>query len=91
VSKIAKGAVMPIRPLLAGQAFDPEAITKMSTAFESICVALSLKLVDEAAMQLVAQKIIDLAQRGVKDVDGLNAMTLEHFEHQQHRLSSVSL
>ena len=82
---------MPIRPFLAGQAFDPETITKMSAAFESVCEALNLKLVDDAATRLVAQKIIELAQRGVKDVDTLNAMTLEQFEHQQRRLSSASL
>jgi len=28
---------MPIRPFLAGQAFDPEIITKMSAAFENVC------------------------------------------------------
>jgi hypothetical protein len=81
---------MPIRPFLADQAFDPETITKMSAAFESVCEALSLKLVDDAATRLVAQKVIELAQRGVKDVEALNAMTLEQFEHQPHRLSSAS-
>jgi hypothetical protein len=74
--------VIPIRPFLAGQAFDPETIAKMSAAFESVCEALSLKVVDDAATRLVAQKIIELVQRGVKDVETLNAMTLEQFEHQ---------
>jgi hypothetical protein len=50
---------MPLRPFPASQPFDPEIIAKMSTAFE----ALSLKLVDDAATRLVAQKIIELAQR----------------------------
>jgi hypothetical protein len=54
----------------------------MSAAFESVCEALSLKVVDDAATRLVAQKIIELVQRGVKDVETLNAMTLEQFEHQ---------
>jgi hypothetical protein len=72
---------MPIRPFLAGQAFDPETITKMSAAFESVCVVLGIKLVDDAATRLVAQKVIELAQRGVKDVKTLIAMTLEQFEH----------
>jgi hypothetical protein len=44
---------------------------------------LGLKLVDDAATRLVAQKIIELVQRGVKDVETLNAMILEQFEHQQ--------
>jgi hypothetical protein len=37
---------MPIRPFLAGQAFDPETISKMSAAFENVCAALGMKLVD---------------------------------------------
>jgi hypothetical protein len=72
---------MPIRPFLAGQAFDPETISKMSAAFENACAALSIKLVDDAAARLVAQKVIELGQRGVKDVETLIAMTLEQFEH----------
>ena len=73
---------MSIRPFLAGLAFEPETITKMSAGFESVCEALSLKVVDDAATRLVAQKIIELFQRGVKVVETLNAMTLEQFEHQ---------
>ena len=72
---------MPIRPFLAGEAFDPEIITKMSAAFENVCAALSITLVDDAAARLVAQKVVELAQRGVKDVETLIAMTLEQFEH----------
>ena len=82
---------MPIRPFLAGQAFDPEIITKMSAAFENVCAALSITLVDDAAARLVAQKVIELAQRGVKDVETLIAMTLEQFEHvNSPRLNSAS-
>ena len=71
---------MPIRPFLAGQAFDPETITKMSAAYE-VCAALGIKFVDDAATRLVAQVVIELAQRGVKDVQTIMAMTLERFEH----------
>jgi len=72
---------MPIRPFLAGQAFDPETITKMSAAYERVCAALGIKFVDDAATRLVAQVVIELAQRGVKDVQTITAMTLERFEH----------
>jgi hypothetical protein len=54
---------MPIRPYLAGQAFDPETIRAMSLALEKVCEALSLKMEDDAATRLVAEKIIELAQR----------------------------
>ena len=72
---------MPIRPFLAGQAFDPQTITKMSAAYERVCAALGIKFVDDAATRLVALVVIELAQRGVKDVQTITAMTLERFEH----------
>jgi hypothetical protein len=68
---------MPIRPFLAGQAFDPETIRDMSLALEKVCEALNLKMVDDAATRLVAEKIIKLAQWGVRDVASLTAMTLQ--------------
>jgi len=72
--------VMPIRPFVAGQEFDPETITKMSAALEGVCEKLGLKMVDDPATRLVAEKIIELAQRGVKDVTTLRAMTLEQLK-----------
>jgi hypothetical protein len=71
---------MPIRPFLAGQAFGPETIREMSLALEKVCEALSLKVVDDAATRLVAEKIIELAQQGVRDVTLLTAMTLKEFK-----------
>jgi hypothetical protein len=52
----------------------------MSAALESVCEALSLKMIDDAATRLVAQKIIALAQNGVRDVATLRDMTLEEFK-----------
>ncbi len=71
---------MPIRPFLAGQPFDPETIANMSAALQSACETLGLKLVDDAATRLVAEKIIELAQRGVRDVAMLSAMALREFK-----------
>jgi hypothetical protein len=48
-------------------AFDPEIIDKMSEALNGVCETLSLKLADDPETRLVAQKIIELAQRGVRD------------------------
>jgi len=73
---------MPIRPFLAGQAFAPEIIQQMSLALESVCEKLELNLTDDPATRLVAQKIIELAQRGVRDAATLRAMTLKELEHQ---------
>jgi hypothetical protein len=73
---------MPIRPFLSGQAFDPETINRMSEALIGVCDTLRLKPVDDAATRLVAQKILELAQRGVRDVATLQAMTLKEFKRE---------
>jgi hypothetical protein len=72
---------MPIRPFLSGQAFDPETIDNMSEVLKRVCETLGLKLVDDPVTRLVAQKIIELAQRGVRDVATLQAMTLSEFKY----------
>jgi hypothetical protein len=72
---------MPITPYLAGQAFEPEIIREMSLALQSVCDTLKLRLADEPNTRLVASKIIELAQRGVRDAPTLSAMTLKGFRH----------
>jgi len=72
---------MPIAPYLAGQAFEPDLIRQMSLALESVCDTLKLRLTDDSNTRLVAAKIIELAQRGVKDAATLSARTLKQFKH----------
>lgn len=57
---------MPIRPFLAAEGFDQDAITTMSLALERVCDTL-LKVIDDSARGLIAEKIIELAQRGIRD------------------------
>ena len=71
---------MPIRPFLSGEAFDPETIREMSLALESVCETLGLKVVDDAATRLVAEKITELSQHGVRGVATLHAMTVKEFK-----------
>ena len=71
---------MPIRPFLASQAFEPELILQMSLALENVCAKLALTLTDDPATRRVASKIIELAQRGVRDAPTLSAMTLKEFK-----------
>jgi hypothetical protein len=73
---------MTIRPFLAGRPFDPEMIEDMSKALKGVCETLSLKLADGPETRLVAQKIIELAQRGVRDAATLRTMTLSEFKHE---------
>src|SRR6516162_11937125 len=50
----------------------------MSAAFVAACDALHLKISDPAA-RFVAEKVIELAQRGIRDPDVLRTMTLREF------------
>jgi hypothetical protein len=67
---------LPTTLILAGQASDLEAIETMSAAFVAACEALHLKIGDPAA-RFVAEKVIELTQRGIRDPDMLRTMTLE--------------
>ena len=70
---------MPIRPFLAGQAFEPDVITTMH-ALERVCDKLRLRVIDDSATRLVAEKIIELAQRGIRDADTLASMVLNDLQ-----------
>jgi hypothetical protein len=68
---------VPIKGFLSGRAFEPEAINTMALAFNAVCDQLGLKsTADDPAAKLVAEKIIELAQRGVHDPNLLRTMTL---------------
>ena len=70
---------MPITPYLAHQAFEPEVIETMSAAFVAACDALHLKVGDDPTTRVVAEKVINLAQRGIRDPNVLRTMTLKEF------------
>ncbi len=48
-------------------AFDPEATSAMSIAFDEVCRALKLLDTDTNGREAVAGQIIELARRGEKD------------------------
>jgi hypothetical protein len=54
----------------------------VSEALKGVRETPSLKLVDGPETRLVAQKIIELAQRGVRDVAALQTMTLSEFKYE---------
>ena len=72
---VAKSAFHARNTFFADQDFDLEVIETMSAAFVSVCDALHLKIGDPAA-RFVAEKVIKLAQRGVRDPNVLRRMTL---------------
>jgi len=46
----------------------------------SACDALHLKVGDDPTTRLVADKVIELAQRGIRDPDMLRKMTLKELD-----------
>ena len=52
----------------------------MLLALESVCEKLELSSTDNPNTRLVASKIIELAQRGVRDAPTLSAMTLKELK-----------
>jgi hypothetical protein len=73
-------APVPITPFLSGQAFEPDVLRNMSAAFETVCEKLGLIIRHDPATELVAKFIIELAQRGVHDVDALLKAALSEFD-----------
>jgi len=68
---------VPIRSFHAGRVFDPDAITVMALAFDAVCDHLRLKSTsDDPVTRLIAEKVIEVAQRGVSEPDLLRAMAL---------------
>jgi hypothetical protein len=58
---------MPITSFLHGQAFDRATIRSMNTAFQDVCRTLGLTDRADGATEMVAKKIIELAQQGARD------------------------
>jgi hypothetical protein len=52
----------------------------MSAAFVAACDALRLKVGDDPATRFVAAKVIEFAQRGIRDPNMLRKLTLKEFD-----------
>ena len=66
---------MPITPYLESHRFDPETKRVMGIAFEMARVALRLSDRTDVASEIIATRIIQLAQAGERDADLLCAVT----------------
>jgi hypothetical protein len=69
----------PITPLLQGQAFDHETAQAVANALVMTCEAFGLSNRDDAMTQLVAEKIIELAKRGLKNPTELHLAAMKEF------------
>ena len=71
---------MPITPFLRKQAFDLETVEAMGKAFVTTCEALGLTDRTDAMTKLIAEKIIELTQRGFKNPLTLHLAAMSEFE-----------
>src|ERR1044072_4678518 len=60
-----RAASMPIRKYIAGSAFDPEAIARMTTALEGVRTILNIHDPNDPMVETVAKKIVSLASEGI--------------------------
>ena len=67
---------MPIRTPLPDEAFEPDAIHAMSTAFEWACADLRVNAGDIRGRQVIARRIIDLARQGMADAAVLHTRVM---------------
>lgn len=75
---------MPITPFLRGQAFDPELIEMMAAAFSKTCDALGLAERSDPITALVAEKIIELAERGLRNPAAMHLMAINELKSNSH-------
>lgn len=76
---------MPITPFLKGQAFDPELVEAMGAAFVSTCDALGLTDRTDAITTLVAEKIVELAQRGLRNPTAIHMLAMRELKSDPNR------
>ena len=75
---------MPITPFLKGQAFDPELVEAMGTAFVRTCDALGLTECTDLITALVAKKIIEVAQRGLRNPTAIHMLAMRELKSNPH-------
>lgn len=68
---------MAVYRLFRNKAFEPEAITMMTSAYADVCRALGLNERDQPAADAVAKKVIEFAQCGERDPVRLRECVLQ--------------
>jgi hypothetical protein len=71
---------MPLVRLLRDNSFGPEEIVVMSAAFEDALATLHLVDREDPLVELVAKKVIECAQSGIRDRIRLRDCALRSFQ-----------
>jgi len=70
---------MPIYELLKTQGtFEPEEVAMLGSVFEEVLQTLGLVDRQDLATEMVAKKLVELANAGLRDPDRLKALTFRH-------------
>jgi len=77
---LAWGCAVPIHRLVKTGTFEPEQLAVLGGVFEDVLQALGLVDRHDPLTELVAKKVIELAQTGERDPVRLKQLTLEAFE-----------
>ena len=81
---------MPIYGMLDGGAFDPNAVSAMTTAYEQTCAALNLIDRSDPVCELIAKRIIEYGRRGQLDPARLCSVVLEELRRKPDPGPSLS-
>lgn len=70
---------MPIYRLLQNAGFDPEHVRALGEAFEETLATLGLVDRNDPLVELVARKIVELGQQGVRDPKRIRELAVTAF------------
>jgi hypothetical protein len=76
---------MPIKRLLERQVFPPELVVILGEVFEDVLRTLGLNNREDPLTELIAKKVIELAQSGERNPIRLKALTVEAFERKANQ------
>jgi hypothetical protein len=68
---------MAVYRLFKNEAFEPEAISTMTSAYRDVCRTLGLSDRDHRETNVVAKTVIEFAQRGARDPIRLREFVLQ--------------
>jgi hypothetical protein len=77
---LAWGCAVPIHRLVKTGTFEPEQLATLGDVFEDVLQALGLVDRHDPLTEMVAKKVIELAQTGERDRVRLKQLTLEAFD-----------
>ena len=72
---------MTVYRLYKNKAFEPEAISVMTSAYAEVCRTLGLSERDNPDINVVARTVIEYAQRGVRDPARLRDRVLQALQN----------